>query len=47
MQIEASRKLSFNSRKTMQVAQRLYEEGHITYHRTDSFNLSAQFIGKA
>jgi len=47
MQIEASRKMSFNSRKTMQVAQRLYEEGHITYHRTDSFNLSAQFIGKA
>ncbi|HMS22477.1 MAG TPA: type I DNA topoisomerase [Candidatus Levybacteria bacterium] len=47
MQIEAARKLSFNSRKTMQVAQKLYEEGHITYHRTDSFNLSHQFITKA
>lgn len=47
MQIEASRRINFNSRKTMQVAQRLYEEGYITYHRTDSFNLSGQFIGKA
>ncbi|MGE5041888.1 MAG: type I DNA topoisomerase, partial [Candidatus Levyibacteriota bacterium] len=47
MQIEASRRINFNSRKTMQVAQRLYEEGYITYHRTDSFNLSNQFITKA
>ncbi|MBP6913614.1 MAG: type I DNA topoisomerase [Candidatus Levybacteria bacterium] len=47
MQIEAARKLSFNSRKTMQVAQKLYEEGYITYHRTDSFNLSNQFLTKA
>jgi DNA topoisomerase-1 len=47
MQIEASRRLGFNSRKTMQVAQKLYEEGHITYHRTDSFNLSAQFLTRA
>lgn len=47
MQQEASRRLGFNSRKTMQAAQKLYEEGFITYHRTDSFNLSAQFVTKA
>lgn len=47
MQQEASRRLGFNSRKTMQSAQKLYEEGFITYHRTDSFNLSAQFVTKA
>lgn len=47
MQIEAARKLSFNSRKTMQIAQKLYEEGYVTYHRTDSYNLSNQFITKA
>lgn len=47
MQIEAARKFSFNSRKTMQIAQKLYEEGFITYHRTDSYSLSAQFITRA
>lgn len=47
MQQEASRRLGFQSRKTMQTAQKLYEEGFITYHRTDSFNLSNQFIQKA
>lgn len=47
MQQEASRRMGFNSRKTMQSAQKLYEEGFITYHRTDSFNLSAQFVTKA
>lgn len=47
MQIDAARRMGYNSRKTMQIAQKLYEEGFITYHRTDSFNLSAQFIGKA
>jgi DNA topoisomerase I len=40
LQQEASRKLGFSSRYTMQVAQRLYENGHITYMRTDSVTLS-------
>jgi DNA topoisomerase-1 len=40
LQQEASRKLSFSVKRTMQVAQRLYEAGHITYMRTDSTNLS-------
>lgn len=47
MQIDAARRMGYNSRKTMQIAQKLYEEGFITYHRTDSFNLSAHFITKA
>ena len=41
LQQEASRKLGFPVAKTMQVAQRLYEAGLITYMRTDSVNLSA------
>ncbi|MEZ4986306.1 MAG: type I DNA topoisomerase [Saprospiraceae bacterium] len=40
LQQEASRKLNFSVKRTMQVAQRLYEDGHITYMRTDSTNLS-------
>jgi len=40
LQQEASRKLGFPVAKTMVVAQRLYEAGHITYMRTDSVNLS-------
>ena len=40
LQQEASRKLGFAVGKTMQVAQRLYEAGLITYMRTDSLNLS-------
>jgi DNA topoisomerase-1 len=40
LQQEASRKLGFSVAKTMLVAQRLYENGHITYMRTDSPNLS-------
>lgn len=40
LQQEASRKLNFSVKRTMSVAQRLYEEGHITYMRTDSTNLS-------
>lgn len=47
LQQEASRKLSFSVSKTMQVAQRLYEEGHITYMRTDSVNLSQTAIDAA
>ena len=44
LQQEASRKLYFPVRKTMQVAQRLYEAGLITYMRTDSVNLSPEAI---
>ncbi len=40
LQQEASRKLGYSVSRTMQVAQRLYESGHITYMRTDSVNLS-------
>lgn len=40
LQQEASRKLRFSVAKTMLIAQRLYEEGKITYMRTDSVNLS-------
>jgi len=47
LQQDAGRRLSFSSKKTMQTAQRLYEEGLITYHRTDSVNLSEKFIGES
>jgi len=40
LQQEASRKLGFAVKRTMQNAQRLYEQGHITYMRTDSKSLS-------
>ncbi len=40
LQQEAARKLYFSVSKTMTMAQRLYEAGHITYMRTDSVNLS-------
>ncbi len=42
LQQEAARKLYFSVSKTMNMAQRLYEAGHITYMRTDSVNLSTQ-----
>jgi DNA topoisomerase-1 len=45
LQQEASSKLGFSPRNTMQLAQRLYEAGHITYMRTDSMNLSTQALG--
>ena len=40
LQQDASSKLKFNVKKTMMIAQKLYEAGHITYMRTDSTNLS-------
>lgn len=45
LQIEANAKLGFSSRTTMSAAQGLYQSGLITYHRTDSLNLSKQAIG--
>jgi len=47
LQQEASRKLYFSVGRTMQVAQRLYEAGLITYMRTDSVNLSSEAINAA
>ncbi len=44
LQQEASRKLGFPVSLTMSVAQKLYENGHITYMRTDSVNLSAEAV---
>ncbi|MBQ9035074.1 MAG: type I DNA topoisomerase [Alphaproteobacteria bacterium] len=44
LQQEASRKLRFSAKKTMQVAQKLYEDGFITYMRTDAVNLSQDAI---
>jgi DNA topoisomerase-1 len=45
LQQEAARKLGFTVSQTMMVAQHLYENGHITYMRTDSVNLSKLCIG--
>ena len=42
LQQDGSRKLGFSSKKTMVIAQKLYENGHITYMRTDSVNLSKE-----
>ncbi len=47
LQQEAYKKLGFSSKLSMMVAQQLYEKGHITYHRTDSYNLSAQAINQS
>lgn len=47
LQQDAARKLHFSSRSTMQVAQRLYENGYITYMRTDSVALSTQAVNAA
>jgi len=45
LQQEASRKLGYSVSRTMQIAQRLYESGKITYMRTDSVNLSDTALG--
>ena len=47
LQQEANRKLRLSARDTMRVAQNLYEQGYITYMRTDSVHLSEQAISAA
>ncbi|MFA7297007.1 MAG: type I DNA topoisomerase [Dehalococcoidia bacterium] len=47
LQQEAARKLRFTAQRTMGVAQQLYENGYITYMRTDSTNLSTQALDAA
>ena len=46
LQQEAARKLYFSSRKTMSTAQKLYEQGLITYMRTDATNLSVDAVNE-
>ncbi|MEO0917247.1 MAG: type I DNA topoisomerase, partial [Pseudomonadota bacterium] len=47
LQQEASRKFGFGARQTMQIAQRLYEAGHITYMRTDGIDMAPEAVGAA
>lgn len=47
LQQESNRKLNMSARETMQTAQRLYEDGLITYMRTDSVNLSQEALNAA
>ena len=44
---EASRKLGFSTQRTMQSAQRLFQDGHISYHRTDSTTLSDEALAES
>ena len=47
LQQDANARLGMSARTTMSLAQQLYQSGHITYMRTDSLNLSNQFLGAA
>ena len=47
LQQEAGRKLRFSAKQTMRIAQDLYEDGFITYMRTDSVNISQEILKKA
>lgn len=44
LQQTAANRMGWSAKKTMQVAQSLYEEGHISYHRTDSTNLADEAV---
>lgn len=46
LQQAASNIFGYNAKKTMDIAQKLFEKGYITYHRTDSLNLAPSFIDK-
>lgn len=47
LQQSANRHLGFSAKQTMTLAQKLYEQGFITYMRTDSLNLSEKFLGES
>lgn len=47
LQQSASRLFRWSSKKTMMIAQQLYEHGYITYHRTDSFNIAREALASA
>jgi DNA topoisomerase I len=46
LQQDGARRMGLSGRRTMQLAQKLYEEGYITYHRTDSFYISPSAMGQ-